>query len=320
MESILHITNGDSAADLLREAGLEGVVLPWRDVLHEGPVPAGLDLAALSRLRAEFLAGSGWGVADELHADFIERDRQLAAAGDFHRVVLWFEHDLYDQLQVLQLLDWFAHPDNRHPSLSMICTDRYLGWLTPGEVPDMWQHERRVTRPQLDLAQRAWAAFRAPEPGLWQSLLDVDTGVLPFLDGAVRRLIEEYPDCRSGLSRTARTALALIEGGFDHPGRLFARYQETEERQFLGDLSFWAVLEELGASTPPLLRAEAGGGLSPPFSPSSRVALTQAGIDTLHARRHWLDSHSLDRWIGGVHLLPGSTWCRSAQTGRLVRG
>ena len=32
---MLHITNGDSTAGTLRQTGLEGEVIPWRDVLHE---------------------------------------------------------------------------------------------------------------------------------------------------------------------------------------------------------------------------------------------------------------------------------------------
>ncbi len=44
MESILNITNGDSAVELMRKAGISGEYLPWRDVLHDGPVPAGLSL------------------------------------------------------------------------------------------------------------------------------------------------------------------------------------------------------------------------------------------------------------------------------------
>ena len=59
--SILHITNGDSAADLLTDAGIEGVILPWRDILHEGPVPATKNLSALSEVRARFIFNSGWG-------------------------------------------------------------------------------------------------------------------------------------------------------------------------------------------------------------------------------------------------------------------
>lgn len=39
--SLLHVTNGDSAGNTLRQTSLGGAVLPWQDVLHEGPVPAG---------------------------------------------------------------------------------------------------------------------------------------------------------------------------------------------------------------------------------------------------------------------------------------
>ena len=49
MKSTLHITNGDCVADTLREA-IEGEVMPWRDVLHDGPVPD-VDHATLRRIR-----------------------------------------------------------------------------------------------------------------------------------------------------------------------------------------------------------------------------------------------------------------------------
>jgi hypothetical protein len=51
----LILTNGDSAADLLHAAGRQATIMPWRDVLHEGPIMAG-DLAACSRARVAFLA------------------------------------------------------------------------------------------------------------------------------------------------------------------------------------------------------------------------------------------------------------------------
>ena len=38
--TLLHVTNGESAGNTLRQTALGGAVLPWRDALHEGPVPA----------------------------------------------------------------------------------------------------------------------------------------------------------------------------------------------------------------------------------------------------------------------------------------
>jgi hypothetical protein len=35
----LHVTNGDSAAGTLRATGVVQRIIPWRDALHDGPVP-----------------------------------------------------------------------------------------------------------------------------------------------------------------------------------------------------------------------------------------------------------------------------------------
>jgi hypothetical protein len=73
----LHVTNGDSTVPGLRGTGLAEAILPWRDALHEGPVPDVPD-ERLRRVRAEFLAGAGAadvGLAGELR----DRDRTLAA-------------------------------------------------------------------------------------------------------------------------------------------------------------------------------------------------------------------------------------------------
>lgn len=83
---MLHITNGDSAGGTLRQTGLPGDILTWRDILHEGPTPAGLTLEQMSQVRAQFLADYVPGSFDDVLADFIQRDSMLAQFAA-HRVV-----------------------------------------------------------------------------------------------------------------------------------------------------------------------------------------------------------------------------------------
>src|SRR6476619_6686745 len=63
--ALLHVTNGESAGNTLRQTGLGGAVLSWLDVLHEGPVPA-VPRPELRRLRAAFLSECGWGTRREI--------------------------------------------------------------------------------------------------------------------------------------------------------------------------------------------------------------------------------------------------------------
>ncbi len=73
-------------------------------MLHEGPVPAG-PRPDLRQARAAFLSGCGWGSGQAVLAALERRDQQLVQAlRDGCQVVLWFEHDLYDQLQLIDAL------------------------------------------------------------------------------------------------------------------------------------------------------------------------------------------------------------------------
>src|SRR4051794_5552931 len=99
----LHVTNGWSAANTLRQTTLGGAVLAWDDALYEGPVPA-VRRRELRRVRARFLADAGWGTATAIRAELERRDELFAAALADEPVVLWFEHDLYDQLQLVDAL------------------------------------------------------------------------------------------------------------------------------------------------------------------------------------------------------------------------
>ena len=82
---MLLVTNGDAAVEALASAGIPGPFLPWRDVLHDGPVPPGHTLAELSEVRARFLASYGWGSFAELLTLFRQRDDvlRLAVQGGF---------------------------------------------------------------------------------------------------------------------------------------------------------------------------------------------------------------------------------------------
>ena len=309
LNNILNITNGDCAVNIMKEAGISGTFLPWRDVLHDGPVPEGLTLEELSEVRAQFIIGQGWGNPEDIRKSFIERDNQLKSFENYDKVTLWFEHDLYDQLHILQILDWFSQIPSTKTKLSIICTDQYLGTLTPENMKGLVKHEVPVSENHLMLSNKAWAAFRSTSPQKWYDLLQLDTSELPFLKPAIIRLLEEYPNCSNGLSRTAQQALNIIRRGEKRPGKVFELYQKTESRRFLGDSSFWVVLHELLSSNPPLLKLPEGIKLTLPTHSDQELTITPMGEMVLEGKKNWLQIADLDRWIGGVHLTSDNIWC-----------
>jgi hypothetical protein len=207
----LVITNGDVAGELLRHTLQGAEVLPWRDVLHEGPVPLTETLDELTAIRASYLASCFWGDLDELQASLEARNRGLAFAAVFSRVTLWFEHDPYDQLQLLQILNWFEGNAAGSGTLFVVQTGAFLGKQTQDALFALKRGERPVTAEQLALASAAWDAYRSPTPQAWFGLLDRDVASRQLCSPpcrAAKRLrswaIGAFGDCSTGLRAPRR--------------------------------------------------------------------------------------------------------------------
>jgi hypothetical protein len=326
---MLHLTNGDMAVGVLRAAELPGAYLPWRDVLHEGPVPAGLSLERLSRLRVEFIVSCGWGKAEEVNRQFLTRDAALEASLSEDEVVLWFESDLYDQLQLCQVLAWYSEQQSAPQKMSMICVDkdadgafRGLSQLKPESIKSCYESRAPIRDALIALAARAWDAFRAPEPVALDALRAKGTPALPVLAPALARLLEELPSKGNGLSRTEHASLAAVAEGARAPAEIFVAVHTREERPFMGDWPFWRVLARLASGTKPML--ELASGARPRFPPevpaaasfgAQRFRLTPSGREVLAEKLDAIELNGIDRWLGGTHLQKGAKlwrWDRAA--------
>ena len=252
--STLVITNGDSATSLLKAAGKDAELLPWRDVLHVGAVPMTATLEEQSAIRASALEQAGLAAGPGLRAGIAERDALVGAHDRFDRIELWFEHDLYDQLQLMQILDYFAGQDLPQGKLVLVQADTYLTDYTPEEVLGLEEMARLVTAPDLEICGTMWTAFRQTTPELLAAQLDGPATPLPYVYPAIQRMLEELPASRTGLSRTGRQMLVGIgPTARTRQASCFPPPPLTTIRSFMGDHPFWRILEDLGLADEPLI-------------------------------------------------------------------
>jgi redox-sensitive transcriptional activator SoxR len=327
--SLLHVTNGESAGNTLRQTTLGGAVLPWQDVLHEGPIPAG-PRRALLEARAAFLADCGWGTRRALLSSLERRDRRLKeAVRDGVEVVLWFEHDLYDQLQLLDALS-LAHELGGDPELIVVGSFpgkpsfRGLGELTARELESLWPGRKEATAATLAAAAEAWADLRAPDPVALAGWANREVTGLPFLAGAIGRLLEELPDATTGLSGTERRALEAVEAGARTPLSAFVAEQALEAAPFLGDAWFFRALSALGTGPARLIESD-GRPLPPPpplgdatlFAPLP-LRVTAHGERVLRGEQDRARLLGVDRWVGGTHVTLDNLWRWDSVTREVV--
>ena len=304
----LHVANGRSTTATIQAAGIPGLCSIWADPLHEGPVPHDMSDQELVDLRTQYLAGHAAGPPDpvnDLNAwrSIIEHDEA------YDELVLWFEHDLFDQLNLVQLLTWLRAARATSRPVTLICIGSFpgrpnfkgLGELTTGELAPLLDARKPFTSEQYELAARCWDAFRQPSPHTLDALHREDTRALPFLSAAVVRWLQEYPWTTDGLSLTERRLLRLA----DQPLTLssaFGRMSDGEHAYSISDLSLLSLATTLVASAPPLLTRSNGHDARGAARFAESIRITEAGQRVLAGEQDRIALCGIDRWLGGVQL------------------
>ena len=309
MESIVHVCNGDSTADALSLADLPGEIRVWADALDQGPLlPVG-DAEHLQR-RAEFWKSRGAGDAGARLAGY---DQAFDEAARAEELILWFEHDLFDQLALIRLLSRLARR-GLPAQLTIVSIDRHpevpsflgFGQLRPEQLAELWPRRTPLSRDAIDEAITAWIAVTAPDPRALPFLVK-RIKAMPFLAGALERQLEELPDPTSGLSRTERQVLAAIARGEATAGALVKATQAIDPRYPITDVVLFWTLHTLGRCG--FITGAPEGAPSPAALAAVNVAVTAHGREVLAGAIDRVHDHGIDDWRGGVRLTgKGPVW------------
>src|SRR6266403_2317631 len=209
---MLHVHNGDSAAGTAMKSDIPGEHLAWREALVCGPTPGNLSIDEFCQLRAQHLADAYGANLERAERELRAQEETLARLSDHEEVVLWFEHDLFCQVQLIYLLHRFAQSERGQTRLSLICISEFpgvagfrgFGELSEEQLAALFPQRQEITRPQLDLGSKAWRAYSAADAARLIALLDSDTSALPFLKGALRKHLQRFPSTGNGLGRIER--------------------------------------------------------------------------------------------------------------------
>jgi len=308
----LHIVNGDSTAGTLKVGGIKGAIFSFADALISGPAPANIDKRRWRETRATHLSNLYGTSFAECHRKLLQQEVALESFCQHEEVVLWFEHDLFCQVQLIYLLQWFAARELGDTKLSMVCVNKFpgiqpfhgLGQLNQEQLQSLFPSRTEITGPQLELATKAWAAYSASDARSLISLLRSDMSALPFLKDALRKHLERFPSTRNGLGRVENTALALVPAGHSRFRSLFPAFARRESAYGFGDAQVYLAIETMTTARKPLLiqhNARKWAKDSAQMLLAS-FELTDDGKSVLAGEEDFVVTNGIDTWLGGIHL------------------
>lgn len=292
----LHVLNGDSTAHSFRQTGLPGDALVWREMLCEGWVPATPEFEDFWQKRGDFLAEHYGFERDEYEKLVVNEVRGLTDFRRYDEITLWFEFDLFCQINLLYLLQFFSEKDLGQTRLTLVSPGSHpehpnfkgMGELTPAQLAALWPERITLTPHDLGVGRRAWQAYTAASPGALQHFLaEGDFGQLHHLQNALNAHLSRFPAEATGLGRVEQFWLATLPKTGEKVPTMVKFWDENPQFGF-GDLQLLHTLDQLKQA-----------GL---VHENGHLALTDRAEAVLAGRVNYRNFAPRPRFLGGVEL------------------
>jgi hypothetical protein len=326
----LVLTTDSSTAGALERAGIDDFVIAIERRLVCGPLPFDAELEAFFAPRTTQSSGLHW--LDDTPSwrrdEWGVKDRGLIdLMSERGSVELWMGPEPNAQLILLWLLHHCGSKSVANSKFVMRSLDIAVGGPDPEQLAKLSSSAVTLTQNHVELAGRAWRAYRAPTPRDWFDLLNADVSLLPQLEQCALDLLEELPSVSTGLGATETRILELIAPGEVQPFDVFPGHQKRNTRRVFDYWEVGALLDGLARCPVPAVSGLEEG----PFSldmhndpvrharyKQSRLSLTDLGKAVLAGEEDFLRHNPIHRWWGGTLLSNEWLWRWDSESRSLV--
>lgn len=321
----VHVRCGCDIKHALEVCGFNGDFLEVSNPFMQGPVTDFDPLDEFVDVRSQFISNA---YAEGAPDGRIEgtpqeiRDTEIALrslAKNYQRIVLWFEHDPYDQVCLSYVLAHIANQDVCNTTIECVQINSFpgvkkfigIGQLsqTPEAILVLWQNRLPITSAMIALGARYWQAFISNEPTELWLISQENHQALPYMQASFKRVLKELPWLGNGLSLTEQLSLDIISthGPLRAGGVFNLLMTESEPLPFLGDIMMLSALRELWGGENPAIEIISCDKTRPVMG-QRELTVTLIGKQLLNNKAHWVKLNTgragFEKWIGGVVAKP----------------
>ncbi|RNC90002.1 MAG: DUF1835 domain-containing protein [Allomuricauda sp.] len=293
MKSLLHITNGDSFTTTLKSLPLKGDIITWREMLCEGKTLCNVGSESFWKTRFEFLSKNYKVTKSWFVEKTLKEYRSLCNHKQQDQIVLWFEYDLFCQINMLAVLSWLK-THRRHAEISLVCsgnedgTDRLygLGELTHEQLMTLYEKRIKLTQDDIEYADYVWQLYCSDNPIRLENLSSFQDFQFTYLSEAVKAHLKRFPTIRNGLNEIENTVLQIASEGTSGSQReLVGNILRNQGRYGFGDTQYERVLHKM----------------KPLFTSFNPVKLSRKGKQVLEGTtNHYASIRDADTYLGGA--------------------
>lgn len=255
MANRIHIVNGDCTRISLEESPMEGDIVVWRELLCDGPVSEPVFSDEFWHARYAYFEKELDVPRLEYFDKTIKELMKVEFLEEVDEVVLWFEYDLFCQVNLMALCSFLLENFRKDVIYSMVCVGREKdrsGWQNladykPEEFPALYENRINMSRASFEYAHECWKVYAKKDK---QAILNFNfrkNKRFKYFHVAMQQELERFPDA-NGWSQIDRKIVALLSEGrhtLKDLVKLLLIWQKTETVYGFGDLQYVKRLQKL---------------------------------------------------------------------------
>ncbi|MBD0401051.1 hypothetical protein [Flammeovirga sp. EKP202] len=244
---IYHILNGDSSFEIWKKNNFEGTSIVFREMLVEGDCFGPLFTLSFFESRTSFL-NSNFNISSDEYARILHDElQQLNHLKPEDEIVLWFENDLFCQVNLMAILAFITQNSFVYDKISIINTDKNkgLGEYKINDYPRLFNERLLLSENDLEYASRFWKKYTSDNLKDFLRMINKHPVNFAYLKEAMIAHLERFPNPATGLNKLERRILKYLN---DEPLTLFKLIGKLLRRQTwegFGDLQYENIIKRL---------------------------------------------------------------------------
>ena len=246
----LHITNGSSLTDYLKDLNIVGDMLTWHEILCEGPTVEQLDSDAFIKVRKSFLNVKYNIDIDEY--EFKNEMSKLNNSSKYSEIVLWFEYDLFCHINLIAVISLLQQKQIELP-IYFVCSGRVkeskdlkgLSELLPEQLLQHYKEKILLTNEDLELASDIWRIYCGKDHNLLKPYI-VKSSSFKYLSNCLKAHLKRFPDSKNGLCALERNILEIVKDNTIKSKHHLLGYALNYQGYYgFGDIQLERIIENL---------------------------------------------------------------------------
>ncbi len=293
MSGTLHITNGDSLTTILKKLEIDGEIVTWREMLCEGKTTTDVGSESFWKTRYDYFSRK-YKVTKTRFIDLTLKEyRNLCNHKKQDEIVLWFEYDLFCQINMIAVLSWL-NEHRKGAQIYLVCSGKEdssgklygLSELPEERLLHLYKNKIALTLDDVEYADYIWQLYCSDNPIRLETFIKFNASQFEYLPEALEAHLKRFPTIKNGLNYLENRILEKsTELNLPSKEALVGAMLKDQGYYGFGDIQFVRMITDLKQ----LFRS---------FNP---VTLNKKGKEILHRKQNYYAALKDDQmFLGGA--------------------